>query len=62
MEKKFLDIQLNSMLIVNGSREINGINNKRPLFEVMSSIKVPSTSCLGLGQSITLTGYSRVFT
>ena len=37
---------------------LDGINNKRALFEVRPAIKVISTPRLGLGQSLTLNGYS----
>ena len=48
------------MLIFNLSRAGNRVNDKRALFKVRYSIKVPRTPSLRLGQVITLTGYSIV--
>ena len=50
------------MLTFNRSRARNRVNNKNEIFEVRSSIEIPRKTCSGLGQTLTMTGYSSQLT
>ena len=45
------------MLVLNHLQAIIRVNNKRALFEVRYSIKIPRTPRSGIGKSLTLTVY-----
>ena len=46
------------MLVFNHLRALIIVNNKRAIFEVRYSIKIPRTPQSGLGKPLKLTGYS----